>query len=253
MKTCNGPEECRSGIYCIRHDVDGGRIYIGSSVSLKARWKSHRTQLRQGKHHSAHLQRAWIKYGEVAFVFEVLEYVPNVAELVVREQSWIDVAGAINPLTGFNMCPIAGSALGVKHTDATKAKIRAAKLGIPHSPETRLAMSAALMGRTPTPETREKLRMAGLGKVPSPAHRAALSAAHIGKPITTPRHAGAKANMSAAQKSSEKARRRHEALIESHKGSKRSAETKAAISAGIKAWWANRKRPDEARSIRRAA
>jgi len=244
---------CRSGIYCIRHDVDGGRVYIGSSVSLKARWKSHRTQLRQGKHHAAHLQRAWLKYGESAFVFEVLEYVPNVAELIIREQSWIDVAGAINPLTGFNMCPIAGSSLGAKQTEATRAKISAARMGHVHSAETRIAMSIALTGKSPTQETRERLRMANVGKTLSDAHKAKLSASHTGKAIKTPRHAGAKDNLSAAQKASEKSRRHQKDLTEAHRGAKRSDDTKAAISAGIKQWWANRKRPGDAGSIRRAA
>ena len=63
-----------SGIYAIVH-IETGRKYVGSAVNLTKRWNIHRHGLRNKKHHSAALQRAWDKYGEAAFSFEVLEVV----------------------------------------------------------------------------------------------------------------------------------------------------------------------------------
>lgn len=45
---------------------------MGSSCSVLDRWSAHRRKLRKGVHHSIHLQRAWDKYGEVAFLFTML-------------------------------------------------------------------------------------------------------------------------------------------------------------------------------------
>ena len=58
-------------IYEIKNRVNGN-CYIGSTNNAKRRWMHHRTTLRSGKHHSFVLQKAWNKYGENNFVFNVL-------------------------------------------------------------------------------------------------------------------------------------------------------------------------------------
>ena len=62
------------GIYQIKNLVNG-KIYIGSSVDLKRRRKHHFVDLRRNVHHCKYLQRAWNKYGETKFKFEILEIV----------------------------------------------------------------------------------------------------------------------------------------------------------------------------------
>lgn len=57
-------------VYMI-HDVDFAHYYIGSSDDAKRRCKHHFSALRGGKHHCEALQRAFNKYGEEAFIFEV--------------------------------------------------------------------------------------------------------------------------------------------------------------------------------------
>lgn len=64
MKVC--------GIYVIRSTMSEN-IYIGQSLSIKTRVNLHLTNLRSGRHHCSHLQRAWNLYGEDAFIFDVLE------------------------------------------------------------------------------------------------------------------------------------------------------------------------------------
>lgn len=76
--------------------------YIGSSRCMRSRWTQHRRRLRQGRHHSPHLQRAWRTYGEQAFRFRVLEECA-VDQLLVREQIYLD---AFKP--SFNVTMLAG-------------------------------------------------------------------------------------------------------------------------------------------------
>lgn len=65
-------EQVKAGIYQIRNLINN-KIYVGSSVNLRERWRRHKKDLRKGKHHSIILQRAWDKYGDSNFVFEVLK------------------------------------------------------------------------------------------------------------------------------------------------------------------------------------
>lgn len=75
------------GVYLIRCEVSG-HGYVGSSKVMKRRWKSHRTQLRGGRHSNFKLQAAWNKYGEAAFSFNILELCSE-DNLREREVEWI--------------------------------------------------------------------------------------------------------------------------------------------------------------------
>jgi group I intron endonuclease len=96
-----------SGVYQILC-IPTGKIYIGSTVDLRARWSSHRRSLRQGNHQNAYLQQAWDKYGEANFVFSVLEFVKK-SSLLSAEQAWIDKTGCADRNIGFNIFEVAGS------------------------------------------------------------------------------------------------------------------------------------------------
>ena len=61
-----------SGIYMITCTTNK-KIYIGSTCNLYNRRRDHFSALRQKRHGNPYLQRAWNKYGEQAFTFEVLE------------------------------------------------------------------------------------------------------------------------------------------------------------------------------------
>ena len=65
---CN---ERKIGIYCIENLVNSKK-YIGQSIDVFSRWKSHKCQLRNGKHTNSKLQNAWNKYGEVNFKFYII-------------------------------------------------------------------------------------------------------------------------------------------------------------------------------------
>jgi group I intron endonuclease len=162
-----------SGIYSISYK--DGRQYIGSAVSIRARWGHHRYRLRNGEHHSSYLQRVWSKYGESEFTFTVLECcLPE--ELIIREQWWID-----NLKPEFNILQKAGSWLGQKHTEESKRKIaeraKISQLGRKHSEESKLKRSIALKGRKPSPQTIAATIKACKGRKLTPEHRAKIAIA----------------------------------------------------------------------------
>lgn len=199
----------KSGIYKIENSINGHK-YIGSAINIKRRWKYHLTSLRNGTHHSQYLQRAWNKYGEDSFVFSILIECCS-ADLIESEQRFID-----NDNPEYNMCLVAGSPLGYKHTKETRAKVSASlignkraaghkhteewkknnsrlmmgnkhSLGIKQSEETKRKKSIACtgkhlgskpwLGRTHTEETKRKMSKAQKGKVFTEEHKRNLSKA----------------------------------------------------------------------------
>ena len=114
-----------SGIYSIRNLVND-HIYIGSSVNIESRWRSHKNQLKKNRHHSSKLQNAYNKYGKDNFIFEVISYIEDKTKLINYEQKWLDF---FNP--EYNILITAGSPLGTKMSDETRKKISESKKGKP--------------------------------------------------------------------------------------------------------------------------
>jgi group I intron endonuclease len=99
-------------------------VYIGSAVDIKRRWQDHSSSLQRGVHENPYLQRAWNKYGESAFSFEVVEKVPDYALLIPHEQVWLDQIKSFDRKVGYNICPRARSRLGVRASEEQKLKQR---------------------------------------------------------------------------------------------------------------------------------
>jgi len=155
-----------SGIYEIVN-MQVGKRYIGSAVNIAARWRKHLYQLRQGKHHAAYLQRSFKTYGEDAFEVHMLEAVLDRERLIEREQYWINAL-----LPEYNSNPTAGSRLGSKVSETTKATLREYNL----RPEVIAKKKAELAGHPVAPETIEKIKAARAKQVTSEAQKAALLA-----------------------------------------------------------------------------
>lgn len=94
------------GVYAIVNTVNG-KTYIGSSANIQHRWQDHRRDLRGGRHHSSILQRAWNKYGESVFEFQIMEIVKDRKQLLDVEQRWIDFLHTAQHDTGYNVNPYA--------------------------------------------------------------------------------------------------------------------------------------------------
>lgn len=169
-----------SGIYVITNTQNRKR-YIGSSNSISARWRRHRSDLRLKHHVNKHLQASWNKYGEKAFVFEVLEYVENREDLLAKEQVFLDWLPVTNPLYGYNNDPVAGSPKKRKCSEATKKKLSLAQQGRFFSIETRQRISAGLLGRKHSEATKKKIGLASAKRKHTKASKEKMSRSHIGK------------------------------------------------------------------------
>jgi group I intron endonuclease len=142
----------KSGIYIIRHRASG-RVYVGSAVDIADRWGGHKRDLTRGTHRNPKLQNAWNKYGAGAFVFEVVERVDDAADLIAREQHWLDLTGAaLDDRAGYNIAPRAGSQFGVRFAPEVRARMGAPR-GRKLTPEHRAKVAAALRGRKMSPES----------------------------------------------------------------------------------------------------
>lgn len=178
-----------TGIYQITN-LQNGNCYVGSAVSFRKRWKEHLRQLANGNHHSTVMQRAWNKYGESAFEFKKL-LVCAKADLIWFEQRAID---ALKP--AYNICKVAGSVLGYRHTDEAKAAAaqRATwnthRRGRKESPEFCARISAGRKGK-------------GVGRVFSEETKAKISAAHTGRTIPADRRARISASLTGKVHSAE--------------------------------------------------
>jgi len=143
------PDELKhSCIYHIyRLDGEQQDEYIGQAVHLRHRWHKHMRELRLGIN-TAHLQRAWDKYGAEAFGWEVLEWVDNKRKLDDREQWYID-----ERKPRYNLCLFVGrSRLGVKARPETLAKMREAQKNSAFSPLARTRSLEARLGKKQDPE-----------------------------------------------------------------------------------------------------
>lgn len=142
----------KSGIYKIINTINQ-KIYIGSSVNIKARFAFHISGLKLNKHPSKHLQNACNKYGIDNFIFEILEICEK-DKLEEREQFWIDFTNCCDRKIGYNTRKIANSNIGVKCSEEAKIKISNFHKGKLKSEETKKKMSVWQIGRKMSDEAK---------------------------------------------------------------------------------------------------
>lgn len=152
-----------SGIYKITNLVNE-KVYIGSAVNIKNRWKGHMYLFLAGTN-SRRLQRSWNKHGEKCFQFKVICYCKK-EELLQKEQEMLEFYNSADPLFGYNIRDKAESNLGIKLTEKTKQKIRDNALRGDANPSKRK-------------EVRDKISKANTGKIRSEETKEILSKATI--------------------------------------------------------------------------
>lgn len=161
-------------IYQIRH-IASGKVYVGSASNPRKRQGDHLRDLQNGKHHSRYLQRAYDKYGEDAFVFEVIEPVLFVELLIEREQHWIDTLHSADRKHGYNVSPTAGSPLGVKCTDEMRARQSERGKARNADPSVRAAYGAKMKAFFADPEELAKMSERSKAQFANPSERARMS------------------------------------------------------------------------------
>jgi len=97
-----------SGVYCI-HNKSSHKVYIGSSLDIKKRWREHKYKLKHDRHENTYLQRAFNKYGEDQFELVTLE---QTDDLVNSEQIWIELSKSYDRRLGYNLYRTAYSPTG---------------------------------------------------------------------------------------------------------------------------------------------
>ncbi len=205
------------GIYAIRNIIND-KCYVGSAVRIARRWIVHRSDLKTGVHHCSPLQRAYNKHGIAAFTYEVLEVVRDTADLITREQYWIDKLKSHCDANGYNVRPRANSALGMKMPETAKLAIGLASRGKTLTAEHKAAISLVHKGKTISTAHRLRLSTMLKGRKHSPEHVAKIAAANRNR----------KRKMSAEQK-------RGVSLV--HKGKTIAQHHRDAVSRATKARW----------------
>ena len=141
------------GIYRILNTINS-KIYIGSASSkggFKKRWNEHKSALNSNNHYNKHLQLAWIKYGGENFLFEVVEIINMVNEILSREQYYLDT---LKP--EYNICKIAGNTLGLKLSDEAKLKMS-------NNAKLRIGDKAPMYGKNHNLDTKLKISISKTG------------------------------------------------------------------------------------------
>ncbi len=143
-------------VYAIKNTLNGHR-YVGSSNCHERRFADHRKMLMAGRHHCAHLQRAWNLYGEDAFVFEAMEIVAVPSILRAREQFWTD---ATPKAERYNSAPDARRGPGMagkRHSEESKKLIRSKRLLQPITARMLSALRGAHAGHSHSAESRARM------------------------------------------------------------------------------------------------
>jgi group I intron endonuclease len=184
----------KSGIYIIKNVINN-KVYIGSAINISKRFSVHKSRLNRNDHHSKHLQNAWNKYGSENFTFDILEIIEE-NRLIEMEQIWMNFFVSYDDEFGYNICKVAGSAIGTKRTEESKIKMSKARVGKEpwnkgkeniYSEESKNKMRKAkigkkwMVGKKASIESKNKMRNAKLGKKASMETKIKMSKSRTGK------------------------------------------------------------------------
>lgn len=161
-------------IYAITH-VASGKKYIGSSVTILHRWSDHRSDLRRNRHHCAHLQNAWNKYGEAAFAFSILKSLDTNDRQTRYAEELLAIAGA----DCYNSRKANLGATNFENCAETRSKIKAGiRKRISEDADHRAWLSErgkAIAEHARTPDRRAVRSVQSKEKWLDPAHRKSVS------------------------------------------------------------------------------
>lgn len=138
------------GLYKIVNTATG-QCYVGQSQRVKKRLKEHFRLLRLNKHSNPHLQHAFNKYGEAAFIGEIEVEVQDLAELdmletaFLRGAAWFDEPSVYN-IADFAKAPMRGKTHSLEVRERIKLGRRATTFDY-KSDEYRKTLSDAQMAR----------------------------------------------------------------------------------------------------------
>jgi len=89
----------KTGIYKITN-TNNGKVYVGSSIDIDNRLRSHLSNLKRGKHHNKQLLEDFNTFGEHCFELSKIELC-DMYEMIDREDYWIEHLDSVN--SGYNI------------------------------------------------------------------------------------------------------------------------------------------------------
>lgn len=114
-------------IYRITNMINN-KYYIGSAESFARREWQHKYKLKRGEHTNPHLQASWNKYGGDAFIFEIIEEIPEGESQLAWEDKYLSLYAANYECYNINQNAELPR-LGLKHTEKSKQKNSLSRTG----------------------------------------------------------------------------------------------------------------------------
>lgn len=96
-----------SCVYSITN-IANNKKYIGSTKDFDKRKSQHLYNLRNNIHINIYLQRSFNKYGESSFIFDIVETVYDISNLLNREDFYINALNVRNYTYGYNLANASG-------------------------------------------------------------------------------------------------------------------------------------------------
>lgn len=126
---------CSPGLYALINRQTGS-VYVGESLDILQRLRSHRSMLERGKHFCRPLQADFVRYGIESFEVTILAEGPDYADAATRqtrEKAYID---DLPPEQRYNVIDRQGdrnSFAGKSHSLSFRERLSAERKGIPNT------------------------------------------------------------------------------------------------------------------------
>lgn len=142
------------------HMSPSGKVYVGQTThSIKKRWRDKvrvaRCLTLEGYDYP--VSKAIRKYGPKSFTHQTVTTAQSKDDLNNLEKCWIILLRSRDSLCGYNVAEGGNGNPGLKHTYATKEKIRLVNLGRKHTAEAKENMGASHRGFKHSPGTIAKM------------------------------------------------------------------------------------------------
>lgn len=118
-----------AGIYSILCQPTNKR-YIGQSTDINSRISDHKRRLNSLTHENNYLQKAWNKYGEDKFLFEIIEVCKKDFSILNKQEIfWINAYETHNRNKGFNISSGGGNGYSLAYMTDKERKNVYKKIG----------------------------------------------------------------------------------------------------------------------------
>jgi len=157
----------KAGIYMWTHK-ESGKIYIGSATDLSKRLNMY-FSLSGLKKMDNHISRALLLHTHSVFSLSILKYIDisnlddDKARILIleSEQFYLDLVFFGDEPNTYNILKVAGSSLGFKHTDETKAIMKEAQKSINKTGDKN---PRGMLGKTHLVESKTKMSVSKIGE-----------------------------------------------------------------------------------------